>query len=96
MNDSLVMFLIQGKEIAIRALRGFGRAYPSFIKDYLNLTKVGATGPSFEYTLTNVHEEIYPSTHYEIDVVGMIALLINIFSILYFQGLKKWNNIRNE
>ncbi len=94
MNDRLVVLFIESKKVAVEAIGGFRRTNPALVKDDLYISKVRASGPSFEDTFSNIHEEVYSPTHDEVDVIGMITLLIDIFTFLNFQGLKQWYNMR--
>jgi hypothetical protein len=94
MNDRLVVLFIESEKVAVEAIGGFRRTNPALVEDDLDISKVRASGPSFEDTFSNVHEEVYSATHDEVNVIRMITLLIDIFTFLNFQGLKQWYNMR--
>ena len=87
MDDCLVMLFVKSEKVTFRALRGLGWTNSAFVKYDLDFSKVRAPRPGFENTLTYVHEEVYSASNNEIYVVGMVTFLINILTILNFQGL---------
>ena len=88
MDDSLVMLFVESEKVTVGTLRGFCWTNSAFVKYDLDFSKIRPPRPGFENTLTYVHQEVHSATNDEIYVVGMVTFLINILTILNFQGLE--------
>ena len=84
MDNRLVMLFIECEKVTIGTLRGFSWANSAFVEYNLDFSKIRASWPGFEDTLSNVHQKVHSATNDEIYVVGMVTFLIDILSILDF------------
>lgn len=53
-------------------------AYPLFLVDDFNFSKVRALGPGFEYAFAYIHDEIDPTFDDKVDIVGVVILHIDV------------------
>ena len=83
-DDRLVMLFIESEKVTIGTLRGFSWTYSAFVKYNLDFSKIRASWPGFEDTLSYVHKEVHSAANDEVYVVGMVTFLIDILSILDF------------
>lgn len=87
MYDGLVMLLIENEKVAVDPLRGLGRADPLLIENNLDLAEIGSSRPDLENHLTNVQKEVHSTLADEKDIIGVVALHVDVFSIIDFQRL---------